>query len=338
MTPMNPDNSGSSPTGSSRDRSDLWVFPVCAQCGERDGESLLAIPQPDAPGGVAHVWKCSKCGLRRLSPRPGPEIIGYYYARETGYNAFDGRRRSPRVQAVWDFLRDTFSAPANASLPTRLAAPIGRLVAQWAFDINVFIGGRTGLRVLEVGSGYGDLLIYLRSRGCQVLGTDLSPAAASKAREIGVDVRVGELTELSLPAESVDAGVMCHSLEHVPDPNAELRELHRLLVPGGLLHIAVPNGEATRLLTDGVQWTHLSHPYHFWYFGPEDLVKLVRKHGFEPEGSPVTTTRHHALNQWLHEFRTLGPIAATHRFFRFLTTSLNNRDGGDVLRLVCRRK
>jgi hypothetical protein len=67
-------------------------------------------------------------------------------------------------------------------------------------------------------------------------------------------------------------------------------------------------------------------------------VKLVRKHGFEPEGPPVTTTRHHALNQWLHEFRTQGPIKATQRFFRFLTTSLNNRDGGDVLRLVCRRK
>ena len=314
-----------------------WIFPACAQCGQTAGESVLNVPHPDAPGGMSRVWKCAGCGLRRLQPRPGPDIIGHYYQQETGYNAFDGRRRSARAQALWDFLRDSFSRPRNARLSTRLARFAAAPLARWLFDINVRIDGREGMRVLEVGSGYGDILMYLRSRGCEVLGTDLSPSAAARAAENGVEVRVGNLVDLHLPGGSFDAAIMSHSLEHVPDPNAELRELHRILAPGGLLHIAVPNGAAVRLVTDGTEWIQLSHPFHFWFFDPDNLVAMIRRHGFEPVAPPQTTTRHHAFGLWRTELRTLGFLFATRRFLRFLRGSLYNPQGGDVLRLVCRR-
>jgi SAM-dependent methyltransferase len=314
-----------------------WVATQCAQCGDTAGESFLSIPQPDAPGGVAHVWKCSTCGLKRLSPRPTAQTISEYYASEASYNAFEGRRRSARSQKIWDFLRDTYSNPPGVRTSVRLAAPIGRLLADWAFDINIAIDGRTGLRVLEVGSGYGDILIYLKSRGCQVVGTDPSPAAAAKAAESGIDVRVGELLDMGFPAQSFDVAFLSHSLEHVPDPNAELRELHRVLLPGGWLHIAVPNGSASRLITDGLYWDHLSHPSHFWYFDPDNLTRMVRRHGFELVAPIVTTTRHHAIGRWLTEIRTRGFIPSTKSLLRYFRTALYNPDGGDILRLVARR-
>lgn len=337
MTPVTPAEVAPLPSFQPTAWTAGWIFPSCAQCGKSAGQSVLQVPHPDAPGGMSHVWKCAGCGLRRLQPRPGPDIIGHYYQQETGYNAFEGRRRSARAQAVWDFLRDSFSRPRDSRLSARLARPIAAFLARWLFDINVRIDGRQGLRVLEVGSGYGDILMYLRSRGCAVLGTDLSPSAAAKAGENGVEVRVGNLVDLQLPRESFDAAIMSHSLEHVPDPNAELRELHRILVPGGRLHIAVPNGAAVRLVTDGKEWMHLSHPYHFWYFDPDNLVSMVRRHGFEPVAPPQTTTRHHALGLWRAELRTRGVLFATRRFLRFLRGSLSTPQGGDVLRLVCRR-
>ena len=283
---------------------------------------------------MASVWRCGRCGLRRLRPRPGPKALGRYYAEASGYNAFVGRKRSGRSQRVWDFLRDCRSRPAGWTGWRRWIAPVGALIADWAFDINVPLDGRTGLRVLEVGSGYGDILIYLKSRGCTVMGSDLSAEAARKGAEYGVEIRVGNLADLRLPSSSFDVAILCHSLEHLPDPNVELAELARLLKPGGRIHIAVPNGNAVRLKLDGLRWDHLSHPFHLWYFDPRTLQRILTRHGFVPVRSPVTTTRHHALTAWKRMARRKGWWTATRGWMAFVKASLTNREGGDVLRVV----
>lgn len=299
-----------------------------------DGRSVLAIPQPDAPEGIAHVWRCDHCGLRRLHPRPTAASLAQYYAAAAGYNAYIGRTRSPRTQALWNFLRDCHARPEALSAGPRFFSPVGRAIAQWAFDINVPISGRPHLRVLEIGSGYGDLLIYLKDRGCEVLGIDPSPEAAEAGRRLGVEIRVGFVADLKLPADSFDAVVMCHSLEHVPDPNVELAEVARLLAPHGRFHLAVPNGNAVRLELDGVEWAHLSHPLHLWYFDATTLTQLLLRHGLNPVQPPVTTTRHHALKHWIGECRRGRLLSGTRRFTRFIAATARRPDGGDVLRLV----
>ncbi|MBL9138230.1 MAG: class I SAM-dependent methyltransferase [Verrucomicrobiales bacterium] len=314
-----------------------WEKVSCALCQSTDGTSVLAIPQPDAPGGMAHVWQCRQCGLRRLEPRPSLRSLPDYYAAASGYNAYIGRTRSPRTQRLWNLLRDGYSRPAGLGPWTRLTAPLGRAIASWAFDINIPLNGIRGLRVLEIGSGYGDILIYLKERGCEVLGIDPSQDAAASGRRHGVEIRVGFVTQLDLPAASFDAVIMCHSLEHVPDPNVELAEVARLLTPGGHLHLAVPNGNAVRLRQDGIRWAHLSHPLHLWYFDAATLTQLLRRHGLEPIHPPVTTTRHHALKHWIGECRNGHPFSGTRRFLKFLWAAAGSQDGGDVLRAVAKK-
>ena len=154
-----------------------WVEAGCAQCGETGTRTLLVVPHPDAPQGLSSVVACTGCGLRRLQPRPGPSSIGSYYQQAGGYNAYIGRKRGRRAQWLWDFLRDGPASPRGLTGPRRWLRPLTRPLARWLFDINVELDGRSDVRVLEVGSGFGDILIYLRSRGCRVLGTDLSDAA-----------------------------------------------------------------------------------------------------------------------------------------------------------------
>ncbi len=315
----------------------LWVPTSCALCGQTAHKVVLEIPHPDAPDGRSSVVECVQCGLRRLDPRPAPSCIGEYYAEAAGYNAFAGRRRSERAQRLWNFLRDGYSRPEGEDLATWLARPVTRPLARWLFDINIPLDRRSGLRVIEIGSGYGDLLIYLKARGCTVLGTDLSAVAAGKARDYGVEVRLGHLADLQLPPGSFDVAILCHSLEHVPDPNAELKELARILCRGGRLHIAVPNGHAVRMSLEGIHWLHLSHPFHFWFFDGTTLVRLLEQHGFRPIRPPQTTTRHHALGAWRHDARTRGWRAASKDLARFARESLRVRDGGDVLRVVAER-
>jgi SAM-dependent methyltransferase len=170
-----------------------------------------------------------------------------------------------------------------------------------------------------------------------VLGTDLSESAAATARACGVEVRVGALADLGLGGASFDVAVLCHSLEHVPDPNVELRELNRILVPGGHLHLAVPNGHAVRLALDGAAWAHLSHPLHFWFFDPNTLTQLLARHGFRLVSPPRTTTRHHALAGCWRDGRAHGWPGAIRRLLAFLRASRHCCDGGDVLRVVAQK-
>ncbi len=316
-----------------------WESIACALCGGTESGLVLDIPCPEAPGGRTALRQCSACGLRRLDPRPDSGLIGRYYENAGGqnYNAYQGRRRSPSSQALWDVLRDGASRPAGQPIWSRMLSPLTGAIARWAFDINVPLDRRTDRAVLEVGSGYGDILIYLRSRQASVLGTDLSPSACAKAAEYGVEVRHGTLKQLALPSASFDSAIMCHSLEHVPDPNEELSELARILRPGGTLHIAVPNGAATRLRLFGLRFAHLSFPLHFWFYDPVTLRRLVEKHGFEPAWPAVTTTRHHAASEWISRLKN-SPMSATRDFLRFLVGSVGSPDGGDVLRMVARRR
>jgi SAM-dependent methyltransferase len=307
-----------------------WEACACALCGPAASERLLPIPQQD-DSGQSWLVRCAGCGLRRIDPRPSPALLPRYY--DTGYSAFAGRRRSPRKQRAWDLLRDAYARPAAPHERAAWLAPL-RPVARWALDINVALDGRRGLRILDVGCGFGDLLAYLRSRGCVVQGVDPDPRAADAAAAYDVPVHVGSLESLRAPAGSFDVAVLCHSLEHVMDPEPLLREVHRLLRPGGRLHVAVPNGGAAGLAIEGVDWMHFSHPLHLWFFDVFALGRLLARCGFAPCEGPSTTSRWHPLGTWRNGVRTAGFRAATGRLLRIARHRLSMSRSGDVLRVV----
>src|SRR5207302_10033561 len=98
------------------------------------------------------------------------------------------------------------------------------------------IHGTEPARVLEIGCGHGLLLDQLRRRGWTVTGTELSTASSGYARDVlGIDVRVGDLLSMRFADASFDVVILWHSLEHVRDPFEHVREVSRILRPGGLL-------------------------------------------------------------------------------------------------------
>lgn len=106
-------------------------------------------------------------------------------------------------------------------------------------------------RVLEVGSGTGFFLLNLWQCGWveEAHATDISTgmlrACAEHARRIGCDLRVREADAERLPYGDGEFDlVVCHAvLHHLPDPAEGLREMARVLRPGGSVLVA---GEPTR--------------------------------------------------------------------------------------------
>ncbi len=99
--------------------------------------------------------------------------------------------------------------------------------------------------VVEIGLGTGGLLPALAAKAAKVIGVDHSPAMLEEARRrlalaglAGIDLRLGEMTHLPLPDNGADCAVLNMVLHHAADPAAVLREIRRVLVPGGVLVLA----------------------------------------------------------------------------------------------------
>ncbi|GAA1654570.1 class I SAM-dependent methyltransferase [Actinoplanes couchii] len=102
-------------------------------------------------------------------------------------------------------------------------------------------GVEPGARVLEIGCGTGNLSAALvrRTPAVKVVGIDPDRAALARARRKVPDgeFRHAWAADLPLPDGAVDVVLSSLMLHHLDDPVAGLREVARVLAPGGRLHI-----------------------------------------------------------------------------------------------------
>ncbi|MGH7867532.1 MAG: class I SAM-dependent methyltransferase [Candidatus Dormibacteraceae bacterium] len=203
---------------------------------------------------IAH---CAACGFDVTSPQPDEEHIGAYYP--AGYYGNPGTRRFP--------------APIEVLQKAMYAQRVRMVERVW--------GNKHG-RVLDVGCGRGLLLQAFRRRGWEVRGTELSEPAARYALEVAhVPVDIGRVEEIGFPAEHFDAITIWHVLEHIHDPRVVLNEANRILKPGGVLLIGVPNfsGFEARFFRD--KWFHLDVPRHVTHLTKQILKQALVENGFQ---------------------------------------------------------
>ena len=138
-----------------------------------------------------------------------------------------------------------------------------------------------GRRLLDVGCSIGDFLAQARDRGWDVTGMELGERATAYAREAHkLTVLQTTLEHARLPAERFDAVTLLSVLEHLPRPIETLREVHRILRPGGVLGMIVPNVQSLvvmMLRAETRTFTGRNHPN---YFSVDTLTRLLLQAGF----------------------------------------------------------
>ncbi len=106
----------------------------------------------------------------------------------------------------------------------------------------------TGRDILEAGCGTGLLLEAATRIGRSAIGLDLSRGMLARARERGLRVVQGSLTQIPLPAASVDLVYSMKVLAHVPPIREAVAELARVTRPGGYLLLEFYNPRSLRYL------------------------------------------------------------------------------------------
>ena len=102
------------------------------------------------------------------------------------------------------------------------------------------LGLPPGARILDAGCGSGRNMVELARRG-SVTGVEVSDTSVSlaRARDAG-EVISGSVLQMPFESASFDLGVCLDVIEHLEDDLAALRELRRVVVPGGALLVTVP--------------------------------------------------------------------------------------------------
>ena len=159
---------------------------------------------------------------------------------------------------------------------------------------------RRGDRVLDACCGTGDLALADERAGGRVVGLDFSERMLERARRKSASVEWvrGDLLELPFEDASFDAATVGFGVRNVADLERSLRELRRVLRPGGrlgILEITTPRGPLRlfyrlwfdvivpllgRVLRGGSAYTYL--PASVRRFpGPDDLAALLERAGFD---------------------------------------------------------
>jgi SAM-dependent methyltransferase len=149
-------------------------------------------------------------------------------------------------------------------------------------------------RLLDVGSGRGELLRVAKEAGWQVTGIEPSPRFAEYAAAYsGADVKQSRLEQCAFADASFDAVILAGVIEHVYKPVRMVQEISRILRSGGALFVDVPNeaglffrmGNLYQRLC-GRNWVvNLSPtfpPFHIFGFTPPSLRIILARYGLSP--------------------------------------------------------
>jgi len=167
--------------------------------------------------------------------------------------------------------------------PPQGPAQFGNLDANLRF-INQTGVLRPGVRVLEIGSGTGTLLSRLRGRGVDITGVDVNADLVAEARRWHGELPIQQVqgTSLPFPSRSFDVVMSFDVFEHISDSDAHLREVRRVLRPGGTYLIQTPN-KWTNVVFETIRWRSFTRfrEDHCSLHSLAELRARLARHGFQ---------------------------------------------------------
>jgi SAM-dependent methyltransferase len=137
--------------------------------------------------------------------------------------------------------------------------------------------------MLEIGTGTGGMLRTLLDRGYRARGVEINPDLIAESRRWFGDLPIQQVSNTGLPfaSDSFDLVMSFDVFEHIPDSDAHLREVHRVLRSGGQYLIQTPN-KWSNVAFETVRWRSFTRwrEDHCSLHTPGQLRRRLASHGF----------------------------------------------------------
>jgi len=224
----------------------------CPLCGGNHFTELYSLEVP--------VVRCENCSLVFLNPQPQVEHQKFY--DETYYDGTSIKKGSEDNEDVLEAKKIEKRLESCQAVVDRVERCLPE-PGSW----------------LDIGCGPGFLLSQARGRGWQCTGLDSSPFAPKFARDqFGLeDVHTGLIEDVDFKGKTFDVISMQHVIEHLYEPVPTMREIIKLLKPGGVLYLETPDITSGSALLDGADWLHIKIPEHVLYFSQDTLERLMQE-------------------------------------------------------------
>lgn len=199
------------------------------------------------------IVSCTNCGFRFTNPRPVEEDLSTYYESDDyishtnkGNNLLNNLYKLARVYTM-----------EQKSKLLRKWSPKGKL--------------------LDIGCGTGDFLLYNKQLGWSVSGVEVNTKAREQAEG---QLKQAVYTSLQeVPQTKFQAITLWHVLEHVSDLEKTCEQIIHLLDTKGTLVVAVPNSESYDATYFQEYWAAYDVPRHLYHFTQETMERLWKKFG-----------------------------------------------------------
>lgn len=234
---------------------------------------------------------CPECACVFQHPMPDMATIASFYPPD--YMVFDQEKRTRHISPMRLALlrRKRGYTHLNSPLPQRL---ISALLAPFQQLTTPPWDG--GGRMLDVGCGNGRYLTTMRTLGWDVQGVEFSESGVQACLMSGLRVHHGDLASAGFADGSFDLVTARHVIEHIPEPQAFMAELTRILRPGGRLVIETPCSDALGRRWFDTRWYANDVPRHLLLFSAVNLEYLGNARGLHKTGLVVETTPKIFLN------------------------------------------
>lgn len=236
---------------------------ACISCGSASLLSLKGYERHE-------LGRCTNCGLTFILRIPEAHELAAFYSK-------------------YSYSQDPWISPIT--------------IKRYHEILDTMEPYRSSNRIIDVGCGAGHFLSVAQKRGWEVYGSEFSPAAIKLCEQKGVTMIRGPIHSPEVTPQGWDAMIGTFDivtsfevLEHINNPNEDLKAIHRLLRSGGLFYATTPNFNALSRFQLKDKYNVIGYPEHLTYYTRGSLHGVLTQNGLQKlkmvtEGISITRIR-----------------------------------------------
>jgi 2-polyprenyl-3-methyl-5-hydroxy-6-metoxy-1,4-benzoquinol methylase len=230
----------------------------CPLCFSSDIRERLLCTDHFKSGEIFPLWTCSVCGFTFTQDHPDEDTLQHYY----------------------DSVDYISHSDTSGGLVNKIYKAVRvRMLRKKRQIVKMETGLETGT-LLDIGSGTGHFAAGMKDAGWTVRGIEINQQARkTSAEKFGLEI-ISPGEKSALESDSYDCITLWHVLEHFTDLYGYIKEINRLLKPGGTCIIALPNIDSFDAMHYGQFWAAFDVPRHLWHFNPDIFGFLFEGRGF----------------------------------------------------------